>query len=117
MNALCKNNSTAVLLQVVARKKEARNIVCFFFIAKKTAVEYPSLSRVHMPINHPAQFVSGLVGAYRRAGCAYPVFANLRNGLWYGSDWDGTCYFKSTDGHSGRCGKPLTYIHYSTKAV
>lgn len=48
------------------------------------------------------QFVSELVAAYRRAGCAYPVFANLRNGLWYGKDWDGACYFKSTDGHSRR---------------
>lgn len=48
--------------------------------------------------------MSDLVDAYRRAGCAYPVFANLRNGLWYGKNWDGTCYFKSTDGHSGRYG-------------
>ena len=28
-----------------------------------------------------------------------PVVANLRNGLWYAAHFDGTCYFKSTDGH------------------
>ena len=48
------------------------------------------------------QFVSELVAAYRRNDCSYPVFANLRNGLWYGKEWNGACYFKSTDGHSRR---------------
>ncbi len=27
------------------------------------------------------------------------MFANLRNGLWYAPRFDGTGYFKSTDGH------------------
>ena len=35
----------------------------------------------------------------RRAPC--PLFANLRNGLWYAPAFDGTGYFKSTDGHVG----------------
>lgn len=30
-----------------------------------------------------------------------PLFANLRCGLWYAKQPDGTCYFKSTDGHFG----------------
>eukprot|EP00252_Welwitschia_mirabilis_P021531 TRINITY_DN5544_c0_g1_i3.p1 TRINITY_DN5544_c0_g1~~TRINITY_DN5544_c0_g1_i3.p1 ORF type:complete len:540 (-),score=100.29 TRINITY_DN5544_c0_g1_i3:298-1917(-) len=30
-----------------------------------------------------------------------PMIANLRCGLWYSSQFDGTCYFKSTDGHTG----------------
>ena len=34
-----------------------------------------------------------------RAPC--PLFANLRNGLWYAPAFDGTGYFKSTDGHVG----------------
>lgn len=29
------------------------------------------------------------------------MFANLRCGLWYSPEFDGTCYFKSTDGHYG----------------
>ena len=29
-----------------------------------------------------------------------PVFANLRNGLWVPERFDGSAYFKSTDGHS-----------------
>jgi len=30
----------------------------------------------------------------------WPCYANLRCGLWYAPDFDGTCYFKSTDGIS-----------------
>ena len=30
-----------------------------------------------------------------------PLLANLRCGLWYAPRLDGTCYFKSTDGHNG----------------
>lgn len=30
-----------------------------------------------------------------------PLLANLRCGLWYAPRPDGTCYFKSTDGHQG----------------
>ncbi len=30
-----------------------------------------------------------------------PAFANLRCGLWYVPSPTGTCYFKSTDGHTG----------------
>ncbi|KAJ7554870.1 hypothetical protein O6H91_05G013700 [Diphasiastrum complanatum] len=30
-----------------------------------------------------------------------PLLANLRCGLWYSSQFDGVCYFKSTDGHTG----------------
>ncbi|CAM9229889.1 unnamed protein product, partial [Hapterophycus canaliculatus] len=62
-------------------------------------------------------FVSELVAAYRRSGCAYPVFANLRNGLWYGRDWDGTCYFKSTDGHSGRWAFSYTRLNMHLAAA
>ena len=32
--------------------------------------------------------------------CNIKVYANLRNGLWYYPCFDGTSYFKSTDGHS-----------------
>ncbi|XP_020528618.1 tRNA A64-2'-O-ribosylphosphate transferase isoform X2 [Amborella trichopoda] len=30
-----------------------------------------------------------------------PLVANLRCGLWYSQRFDATCYFKSTDGHTG----------------
>jgi tRNA A64-2'-O-ribosylphosphate transferase len=43
------------------------------------------------------QFVDKI--RHERSG--WPVFANLRNGLWYGKRFSGTCYFKSTDGHVG----------------
>ncbi|CAM6128894.1 unnamed protein product [Calypogeia fissa] len=30
-----------------------------------------------------------------------PLLANLGCGLWYAREFDGTCYFKSTDEHNG----------------
>jgi hypothetical protein len=30
-----------------------------------------------------------------------PLLANLRCGVWYSPHFDGSCYFKSTDGHTG----------------
>ncbi|KAL2929024.1 Uncharacterized protein RDABS01_034435 [Bienertia sinuspersici] len=32
-----------------------------------------------------------------------PLLANLRCGLWYYPRFHGTCYFKSTDGHTNNC--------------
>ena len=37
---------------------------------------------------------------YDLHNCNIKVYANLRNGLWYYPSFDGTSYFKSTDGHS-----------------
>jgi tRNA A64-2'-O-ribosylphosphate transferase len=31
-----------------------------------------------------------------------PVYGNLRNGRWYVEKSNGSCYFKSTDGHDGQ---------------
>ncbi|CAM9703202.1 unnamed protein product, partial [Laminaria digitata] len=46
-----------------------------------------------------------------------PVFANLRNGLWYGREWDGACYFKSTDGHSRRWSFSYTRLNMHLAAA
>ncbi|CAM9321435.1 unnamed protein product [Ectocarpus sp. 12 AP-2014] len=70
-----------------------------------------------LSIDMDAKFVSGLVEAYRQSGAAYPVFANLRNGLWYGKEWDGTCYFKSTDGHSRRWAFSYTRLNIHLAAA
>lgn len=42
-----------------------------------------------------------------------PLIANLRNGLWYGPDhwFASTCYFKSTDGHTGQWKFSLTRLN------
>ena len=42
------------------------------------------------------QFVRDICRLYQ-----LPSFANLRCGLWYLPDAQQTCYFKSTDGHTG----------------
>ena len=52
-----------------------------------------------------AEYVRAAVAACRAgSSSSLPVFANLRNGLWYAAptEWAGTCYFKSSDGHSRR---------------
>eukprot|EP01018_Ginkgo_biloba_P001983 Gb_29716 [translate_table: standard] len=41
------------------------------------------------------------VAEIRRLWPDLPLIANLRCGLWYSSHFDATCYFKSTDGHTG----------------
>ncbi|KAL0485837.1 tRNA A64-2'-O-ribosyl phosphate transferase [Acrasis kona] len=40
-----------------------------------------------------------------------PVFANLRCGQWYLPKFDGTCYFKSTDGHTYNWRFPTTRLN------
>ncbi|KAL6052595.1 tRNA A64-2'-O-ribosylphosphate transferase, variant 3 [Balamuthia mandrillaris] len=48
-------------------------------------------------IEKDARFVS----AVKRKLPSYPLVANLRCGLWYFPSFEDTCYFKSTDGHTG----------------
>ena len=50
-----------------------------------------------------ASWLDEVVDLYASAGCAsWPVLANRRNGAWYREAFDGACYFKSSDGHSGQ---------------
>ncbi|GAQ80688.1 initiator tRNA phosphoribosyl transferase family protein [Klebsormidium nitens] len=41
------------------------------------------------------------VSEIRRLYPSLPLLANLRCGIWYSPHFDGSCYFKSTDGHTG----------------
>eukprot|EP00466_Bigelowiella_natans_P004645 jgi/Bigna1/73987/fgenesh1_pg.27_\ len=50
-------------------------------------------------------------------GLLLPLFANLRNGLWYSSDFNGTCYFKSTDGHPGKWAFSTTRLNLHVAAA
>ena len=40
-----------------------------------------------------------------------PVLANLRCGAWYSKEFDGECYFKSTDGHDHQWSFSLTRLN------
>ncbi|KXZ52060.1 hypothetical protein GPECTOR_10g1083 [Gonium pectorale] len=42
-----------------------------------------------------------------------PLLANLRCGLWYTRCPDGTCYFKSTDGHNGNWSFSCTRLNWN----
>lgn len=44
----------------------------------------------------------------------FPCFANKRCGLWYARQFDGTAYFKSTDGHYGTWNFSLSRLNYHT---
>lgn len=41
-----------------------------------------------------------------------PLLANLRAGGWYAPSPDGTCYFKSTDGHQNNCNFSVTRLNW-----
>ncbi|BBN00007.1 tRNA A64-2'-O-ribosylphosphate transferase [Marchantia polymorpha subsp. ruderalis] len=62
-------------------------------IKKTEQTIYNALRSIH----DDSLFVSEIRHLWREL----PLLANLRCGLWYSSDFDGTCYFKSTDGHNG----------------
>ncbi|RWR73525.1 Initiator tRNA phosphoribosyl transferase [Cinnamomum micranthum f. kanehirae] len=58
-----------------------------------------SLYNALRSIYHDSIFVSEIAQLWPDL----PLLANLRCGLWYSSLFHGTCYFKSTDGHSNNC--------------
>ncbi len=47
----------------------------------------------------------------------WPCLANLRNGLWYAPSFDGTCYFKSADGHVGQWAFAPTRLNLQVAAI
>ena len=71
----------------------------------------PHHSRVHRALNREQHSLyncllsilddTRFVNEIRALYPSLPVFVNLRCGLWYSSGKHETCYFKSTDGHSG----------------
>jgi tRNA A64-2'-O-ribosylphosphate transferase len=50
-----------------------------------------------LSIKHDSNFVSEI---FAKLPKKTKKIANLRCGLWYYKNFDGTCYFKSTDGHA-----------------
>lgn len=44
---------------------------------------------------------SQFVGEVQSLWPGLPLLANLRCGLWYAPSFHASCYFKSTDGHTG----------------
>uniref|UniRef100_A0A7S3XDB8 Initiator tRNA phosphoribosyl transferase n=1 Tax=Picocystis salinarum TaxID=88271 RepID=A0A7S3XDB8_9CHLO len=46
-----------------------------------------------------------------------PVLANLRCGLWYAPKPEGTCYFKSTDGHNNNWSFSLSRLNLNVAKV
>jgi hypothetical protein len=60
-----------------------------------------------------SRFVNEIISLYP----GLPVFANLRCGLWYLKDAKKTCYFKSTDGHSGQWSFSLTRLNLNVAAA
>lgn len=75
-----------------------------------------SLFNAIASIVHDALFVEQVIGSLPE----YPAFANLRCGLWYlpqhhhhspSTNLRDTCYFKSTDGHTGNWGFSTTRLN------
>ena len=63
------------------------SLTCHVFLARRGLAQ--------KSIAYDAQYVAEVRGLYPQL----PLLANLRCGLWYHPQYDGTCYFKSSDGH------------------
>ena len=71
--------------------------------------EQNSLYNCINSIVHDASFVDEVRALYP----GLPLLANLRCGLWYTSlRHDGTCYYKSTDGHNGNWSFSTTRLNW-----
>eukprot|EP00249_Psilotum_nudum_P008194 c21109_g1_i2 orf=148-1971(-) len=66
-------------------------------VSRKIKRKEHSLYNSLRSIYHDSLFV----GEIQRLWPELPLLANLRCGLWYSPHFDGSCYFKSTDGHTG----------------
>jgi hypothetical protein len=65
-------------------------------VTRQLKREQNSLFNCLNSIVHDRGFVEEIRALYPPS---MPMLANLRCGLWYTAPTDGTCYFKSTDGH------------------
>ena len=77
-------------------------------VIKELKREENSLFNCINSINLDTFFVQQIAGLYPQV----PVYANLRCGRWYTADPDGTCYFKSTDGHFGEWNFSVTRLNW-----
>ncbi|GLJ30544.1 hypothetical protein SUGI_0604740 [Cryptomeria japonica] len=91
------------------------NSLNIYKICRKIKRTDQSLYNALRSIYQDSLFVSEI----RRLWPELPLMANLRCGLWYSQQFDDTCYFKSTDGHTGNWSfNPIRLnIHVATIAA
>lgn len=77
-------------------------------VARELKREQHTLFNCLASIQADAAFVQELRVLYPELPC----LANLRAGSWYMPSPDGTCYFKSTDGHQGNCNFSVTRLNW-----
>lgn len=77
-------------------------------LARAVKREELSLFNCLNSIREDAAFVAEI----RLLWPSLPQLANLRCGAWYAPQHDGTCYFKSTDGHQGNCSFSTTRLNW-----
>ncbi|EFJ52832.1 hypothetical protein VOLCADRAFT_55451, partial [Volvox carteri f. nagariensis] len=77
-------------------------------VTRQLKKEQSSLYNCVASILSDAAFVSEVRALYP----SLPLLANLRCGLWYTRQADGTCYYKSTDGHNGNWSFSCTRINW-----
>ncbi|GIM09360.1 hypothetical protein Vretimale_13187 [Volvox reticuliferus] len=77
-------------------------------VTRQLKKEQSSLYNCVASVLSDAAFVSEVRALYP----ALPLLANLRCGLWYTRQADGTCYFKSTDGHNGNWSFSCTRLNW-----
>lgn len=77
-------------------------------VTRELRKEQNSLFNCINSITDDAAFVNEIQVLYP----TLPLVANLRCGLWYTQNPDGTCYFKSTDGHTNNWGFSKTRLNW-----
>jgi tRNA A64-2'-O-ribosylphosphate transferase len=77
-------------------------------VTRELKREQNSLFNCLSSIYHDAAFVNEISVLYP----GVPLLANLRCGLWYTPSPTDTCYFKSTDGHTGNWSFSTTRLNW-----
>lgn len=82
--------------------------ISIYKVTRELKKEQNSLANCLNSIFHDTRFVEEISSLYP----GVPVLANLRCGLWYTPSPDGTCYFKSTDGHNSNWSFSTTRLNW-----
>lgn len=89
--------------------REVQKHLSVYAVSKELKREQNSLYNCISSVVSDTSFVSEIRQLYP----TIPLLANLRCGLWYCRQPDGTCYFKSTDGHQNNWSFSTTRLNWN----
>lgn len=93
--------------------RDVQKRLSVYAVSKELKREQNSLYNCISSVVSDTSFVSEIRQLYP----SIPLLANLRCGLWYCRQPDGTCYFKSTDGHQNNWSFSTTRLNWNVAEV